>query len=99
MPYLRYFCMVDKVTSIKIDSELWRRAKLLAVKRGVTLRSILEDLLLGEVRADEFLGDVVGVRSSGLMEVLEGRRRSGLVPFTITSSRRAVDIVREQRDG
>jgi len=88
--------MPDKVTSLKIDSETWRKAKLLAVKRDVSLKSMIERLLLSEVKADEMVGEGVS-RSDGLSHILESRRREGKMPFTIKSERRAVELVREHR--
>ncbi|MEM1976264.1 MAG: hypothetical protein QXN23_07300 [Candidatus Caldarchaeum sp.] len=89
--------MAEKTTSIKIDQETWLKAKLLAVKRGVTLKSVIEDLLLGEIKADEFLGEKAKLTAKGLIEVLEERREAGQPPFIIISKRRAVEIVREHR--
>jgi|GEM_PF-4235558 len=30
--------MTEKITSLKLDSELWRKVKLLAIKRGLLLK-------------------------------------------------------------
>ncbi|MCS7137472.1 MAG: hypothetical protein NZ941_03775 [Candidatus Caldarchaeum sp.] len=89
--------MNEKITSIKVNPETWRKAKLLAVKRGVTLKSIVEDLLMGEIKADEVLGEVPELKVSSLMKALEQRRGAGQMPFVIISKKRAVDIVREHR--
>lgn len=88
--------MSGKTTSIKIDPETWRRAKLLAVKRGATLKSVIEEMLVSEILADEFVGEAA-VEVSGYMNVLEERRKSGQMPFVIKSRRRAVDLVKEHR--
>lgn len=86
----------EKTTSLKIDPELWKRVKLLAVKRGVTLKSLIEELLFLEVEGEELSLSEAGV-STRLLEALEERRRRGMVPFTIESKRSAVELVREGR--
>jgi len=46
--------MTEKITLLKLDPELWRKVKLLAIKRGVTLKSLIEELLALEVEGEEF---------------------------------------------
>jgi len=41
--------MGTKAASIRISEELWREAKILAVKEGITLSALLEDLLSAAV--------------------------------------------------
>jgi hypothetical protein len=65
----------EKVTSIKVDSELWRAAKLLAVRRGVTLKSMIESLLMAEVEADLSGRDELQVSEEHLKGLLERRKR------------------------
>ena len=90
--------MADKVTSLKIDSDTWRKAKLLAVKRGVTLKSMIEGLLQAEIKADEVCEGLDRLSfSTELFKILEERRKSGRVPLLIGSKRSAVEIVREHR--
>jgi len=36
--------------SLRIDAELWRKVKLLAVKRGVTLKSLMEKFIFYGVK-------------------------------------------------
>ncbi|MEM2122159.1 MAG: hypothetical protein QXE79_00820 [Candidatus Bathyarchaeia archaeon] len=38
---------------MRIDAELWRKAKLLAVRRGVALKSLMEKLISMEMRVKE----------------------------------------------
>jgi len=45
--------MAEKITSIRIEEELWKKAKILAVKRGIVLKNLVEELLSSEVEADE----------------------------------------------
>jgi len=35
---------MDKRVSLRINEELWRKAKILATIRGVTLKSMIEEL-------------------------------------------------------
>jgi hypothetical protein len=88
--------MNEKVTSLKIDPELWKKAKLLAVKRGVTLKSLVEELLTLEVEGEELLEGETGA-SAELLKALEERRREGSTPFAIKSKKSAVELLREGR--
>jgi len=90
--------MPEKVTSIKVDSELWRAAKLLAVRRGVTLKAMIESLLMAEVESDLSDGDELHVSEKELKELLE-RRKRGEPPFMILSEKSAVELVREGSSG
>jgi predicted HicB family RNase H-like nuclease len=42
-----------KVTSIKIDPELWKKAKKQAIDRGITLSNLVEELLKKELGETE----------------------------------------------
>ncbi|QOJ78932.1 hypothetical protein IG193_00245 [Infirmifilum lucidum] len=84
--------MKEKVTSIRVDPELWKKAKILSVKRGTTLKSLVEELLRLEVEADELASEGAGV-SEELLRALEERRKAGLVPFTIRSGKSAVELL------
>jgi hypothetical protein len=37
--------MAKMVTSIKVDDELWREAKIYCIQKGITLGDLLEQLL------------------------------------------------------
>lgn len=37
--------MAKMVTSIKVDDELWREAKIYCIQKGITLGELLEQLL------------------------------------------------------
>jgi len=86
----------EKVTSIKVDSELWKAAKLLAVRRGVSLKAMIESLLIAEVEADLSSVDELQVSEEHLKRLLK-RRKRGKPPFMIRSERSAVELVREGR--
>ena len=40
----------ETVTSIRIDEELWKEAKICAVREGITLKELLERLLKEELK-------------------------------------------------
>jgi macrodomain Ter protein organizer (MatP/YcbG family) len=88
--------MTAKITSLKIDPELWKKVKLLAVKRGITLKSLIEELLILEVEGEEFFEGETPT-SKELLTALEERRRKGTAPFVIKSKKSAVELVREGR--
>jgi len=87
---------MDEVTSIGIDAELWKKVEILAAKRGVTLRSLIEELLAMEVEAEELLSEKVAIDESTVKALLE-ERKTGKVPFIIVSKKTAVELVREGR--
>jgi predicted DNA-binding ribbon-helix-helix protein len=87
--------MVEKITSIRIDKELWKKAKILAIKRGIVLKDLVEEVLSSEVRADE-LAKSIQV-SQELMQKLQDRVDKGEIPFTIVTNKTAVELVKEGR--
>jgi len=88
--------MSEKVTSIKVDPELWRLAKLLALQRGITLRSMIESLLRAEVESG-LSGDGELRISEKHLKMLTERRKRGETPFVILSKKSAVELVGEGR--
>jgi len=89
--------VAGKVTSIKVDPELWMAARLLAVRRGITLKAMIESLLRAEIEADPS-GGMMWV-SKGHLKSLEERRKRREHPFVILSEKSAVELVREPRGG
>jgi|GEM_PF-3296641 predicted transcriptional regulator len=89
--------MTEKITSLKLDPELWRKVKLLAIKRGVTLKSLIEELLALEVEGEEFFEGEIRT-SKELLTALEERRKKGRVPFVIKSKKSAIELIREGRE-
>ncbi|MGB9758479.1 MAG: hypothetical protein ACP5KW_06475 [Thermoproteota archaeon] len=87
---------MDEVTSVRINAELWRKVKILAAKRGVTLRSIIEELLAMEVEAEELLSEKATVDES-IVEALLKERKKGKIPLVIVSKKTTVELVREGR--
>jgi len=88
--------MTEKITFLKLDPELWRKVKLLAIKRGVTLKSLIEELLALEVEGEEFFEGEIRT-SKELLAALEERKK-GRVPFVIKSKKSAIELVREGRE-
>lgn len=87
--------MTEKITSIRIDSDLWKKAKIVAIKRGIVLKDLVEELLSNEVRAEEFMQNLRV--SEELMQMLQDRVTEGEIPFTISTNRTAVELVGEGR--
>jgi len=88
----------SKITSIRIDPELWKRAKIAAVEEGITLSDLVQEAISIIVDwrqiVDEFQ---LNVDKSLLNKMLE-KRESGDLPFIIVSKKTAVELVREGRD-
>jgi len=45
--------MSKTVTSIRVDQELWKEAKIYAIKKGMTLTELLEKLLREEIEGSK----------------------------------------------
>ncbi len=87
---------MEKVTSIRIDRELWKKAKILAIKRGLVLKNLIEELLSNEVEADELLTNKPSF-SQQLMDAFKQARTEGKVPLAISSSKSPAELIREGR--
>lgn len=48
--------MAKMVTSIKVDDELWREAKIYCIQNGITLAELLEQLLKEKLNEDLRMG-------------------------------------------
>jgi len=44
--------LAKMVTSIKVDDELWREAKIYCIQKGITLGELLEQLLKEKLNED-----------------------------------------------
>lgn len=42
--------MERKVTSLKVDPELWKQARKLAIDRGISLAELIEELIKKELK-------------------------------------------------
>ncbi len=45
--------MVRKTTSIKIESDLWKKAKKLAIDRDMSVADFIENLIKNELKKEE----------------------------------------------
>jgi predicted HicB family RNase H-like nuclease len=52
--------MSKSVTSIRIDDNLWKAARIYAIKKGTNLTELLEKLLREELRKDPEIMKMVG---------------------------------------
>ena len=90
--------MKGKVTSIRVDSELWKRAKIAAVEEGITLSDLVQEAISIVVDWRLIVDELqLNVDRDLLNRMLECREKGDL-PFVITSRKTAVEIVREGRD-
>lgn len=89
--------MSEKITSIKINPELWKKVKLLVIERGLSLKSLLEELLINEIEAEELVKEEFKI-SESLLKILEERRKEGQIPFIISIQKSAIELVREERE-
>ena len=44
--------MPQTVTSVRVDEELWKKAKIHAIRKGITLTALLEELLRNELEKE-----------------------------------------------
>jgi len=45
--------MAEMVTSIRVDEDLWKEAKIYAIKNGMTMKDLIETLLKKELKKKE----------------------------------------------
>ena len=90
--------MKAKTTSIRVDPELWKRAKIAAIKEGVTLSDLVREAISIVVDWRQFVDELQLDVDKDLLEKMLERRREGDLPFIIVSEKTAVELVREGRD-
>jgi len=86
-------CLTEKI--VRVDEELWKKAKILAAKRGITLKSLIERLLEMEIEAEKVMEEDKPAEEE--IRYLEEKRRKGEIPFMIISRKTAVELVKEGR--
>ena len=89
--------MGEKITSVRINEEIWKKAKILAIMEGVTLKSLIEDALVTIIEGDEIAKKFKQTIKEETLNKLRRTRKKGLLPFQITSEKTAVELVREGR--
>ena len=88
----------NKVTSIRIDEETWKRAKIAAIEEETTLSELVKDALDIVIGWREIIDDTnLNFDEETLKKMLESRSR-GEKPFKIEARKTAEEIVREGRD-
>jgi len=96
--WVMIMCGKQKVTSIRIDLELWKRAKIVAIEEGITLSKLIEEALNAVIGWKFLFNDLsLDIDEEVLKKMIEMRQR-GELPFAITSEKTAVEIVKEGRD-
>ncbi len=89
--------MGSKVTSIRIREDLWKEAKILAVKEGVSLKSLIEALLESVVQGAKLTEKFQQKIQNDALNILEKKRMEGETPFSIIHEKTAVELVKEGR--
>jgi len=88
----------NKVTSIRVDPELWKRAKIVAIEEGVTLSDLIQEAISIVVDWRWLVDELqLNVDMNLLEKMIEAKSR-GRKPFVIVSDKTAVELVREGRD-
>lgn len=75
--------MRDKVTSIRIKEEVWREAKILAIKDGITLKQLIEELLESVISGNRWTEKLQSNVQEDILEVFRSKRRRRKLPFKI----------------
>jgi len=92
------FYLGNKVTSIRVDPELWKRAKIVAIEEGVTLSDLIQEAISIVVDWRWLVDELqLNVDMNLLEKMIEAKSR-GRKPFVIVSDKTAVELVREGRD-
>lgn len=55
----------EMVTSIRVDKELWRQARIYALENGVTMKELIESLLREKLKGKEKGKKERGSRNAG----------------------------------
>ena len=88
----------DKITSVRIRKDIWKKAKIIAIEEGETLKSLIEGLLLSVIEGSELASGMELEIQEDALKVFRERRKRGLLPFKIISEKTAVELVREGKD-
>lgn len=88
----------NKVTSIRMDPELWKRAKIAAVEEGITLSDLVQEAISIIVDWREIVDESQLNIDKDLLNRMLKMREVGDLPFVIDSEKTAVELVREGRD-
>ncbi len=90
--------MGGKVTSIRVDPELWKRAKIAAIEEGVTLSDLIQEAISIVVDWRQLVDELQLNVDQNLLEKMIKAKSRGRSPFIIVSDKTAVELVREGRD-
>jgi len=90
--------MGRKVTSVRVDPELWKRAKIAAIEEGVSLSDLIQEGISIIVDWRKFVDEFQMNVDKDLLDEMIKRRKQGKLPFIIVSEKTAVELVKEGRD-
>lgn len=86
-----------QVTSIRVDSRLWKRAKIAAIEEGTTLSRLIEEALSAVVDWRSVVEESGLDVDEELLKKMLSLRQQGELPFTIVTEKTAVELVKEGR--
>ena len=90
--------MGGKVTSIRIDPELLRRAKIVAIEEGITLSDLIQEAIRIVVDWRWLVDELQLNVDRDLLEKMIVIRSRGVEPFIIVSNKTSEEIVKEGRE-
>ena len=90
--------MGNKVTSIRVEEDIWKRAKIAAIEEDTQLSKLVEEALEIIIGWREIINDTnLDVDEKMLKKMLKESSK-GEKPLRIETKRSAEEIVREGRD-
>ena len=88
----------NKITSIRVDEETWKKAKIAAIEEEITLSELVKEALDIVIGWREIIdGANLDIDQETLKKMLESSAR-GEKPLIIETEKTAEEIVREGRD-
>jgi len=88
---------MSRVTSVRIEDELWRKVKALAALEGTTVSALLEEMLTVLVRGAEKAASLEQSRGRVVEELKAIRARGGSPLIIAYPGKTAVELVKEGR--
>ena len=88
---------MDKVTSLRIDGDLLKRAKILSIEEGITFRKLVEELLVAAVGGSELVEKTREKSQDEIVSEMLKLKKMGKEPLIIVHEKSAVELVREGR--
>ena len=88
----------ETIINIRLNKDIWTKAKVLALEEGVEIKTLLENLLQAAIEGLEISKHFeLKKKGDNLLNEFRELRKKGKMPFEIVSNKTAVEIVREGR--